>query len=185
MRFALAIALAGLLAAPAAADGIEDDPLVQRILALDRQRVTRYLGLRQANVSRPLVLSATLGVLRARVPVDYDCRTTCDLHGATFQLEGGLGGGKLSAGHALLLVEQKERDARFFSRVFTALGVKGSLLRTWGEAPERRRDRTYAGAELDYTAINIHLSFGVFYPLTRTSGQDRDSLISLGFGWGF
>ena len=118
-----------------------------------------------------------------RQPASYDCTTVCQFRGWLFQAEPGLAGGQLSAGYAVVTGE-KGRNKHFLSNVYVGYGVKGALLRTWGEANLDPPDQTLLGVEGDFTVIRVNFSLGVFRHVGSGEPDDR-WLIAGGIGWGF
>jgi hypothetical protein len=93
--------------------------------------------------------------------------------GFTFQADAGSGGGKLSLGiGARARVEEPD------FRGTVGVGLRASLVRTWGDPIGTEPDLTYLGPELDLSVIRINLSLGVLW---RVSGHGGSSAL---FSWG-
>jgi hypothetical protein len=97
--------------------------------------------------------------------------------GFLFQADAGSGGGKLSLGvGARARVDEED----FHGTV--GVGLKASLVRTWGNPIGTEPDLTYLGPELDLSVIRINLTLGVLW---RVSGHTGSSaLFSWGLGFG-
>ena len=157
--------------------------IAEQILREDRDRTTRVVGLSRARVSHPQQISAAIGAMVARLPTSYDCTAVCEFRGLLLQAEPGLAGGQLSAGYAVV-VGETNGNGRFLSDVYLAYGIKGALLRTWGNADLEPEDQTLFGIEGDFTVIRVNFSLGVFRHIGSGDPHDR-WLISGGVGWGF
>ena len=97
--------------------------------------------------------------------------------GFLFQADAGSGGGKVSLGiGARARVDEED----FHGTV--GLGLRASLVRTWGSPIGTEPGLTYLGSELDLSVIRVNLSLGVLW---RVSGQGGASaLFSWGIGFG-
>jgi len=96
--------------------------------------------------------------------------------GFTFQADAGSGGGKLSLGiGARARVEEED------FRGTVGVGLRASLVRTWGSPIGTEPDLTYLGPELDLSVIRINLTLGVLWRL----GGDRGSSALFSWGLGF
>jgi len=93
--------------------------------------------------------------------------------GFLFQADAGSGGGKLSLGvGARARVDEED----FHGTV--GVGLKASLVRTWGSPIGTEPDLTYLGPELDLSILRFNLTLGVLW---RVSGDAGASAV---FGWG-
>jgi hypothetical protein len=88
-----------------------------------------------------------------------------------------------SAGYAYLIASQTP-GRRFLSEVYVGVGVKGSLLRTWGATSVEPADQTFAGIEGEFTITRFNFSLGVLYGLSDHGREDRWRT-TFGVGWGF
>jgi hypothetical protein len=168
--------------APPAAVGVA--PITPaRLAAHEEDRDTRRFGLVGAGWTYPKRLSASFGVLRAEVPADHDCRKICDLRGPFLQVEAGTAGGQLSAGWARLFGERRGHGF-LLPHVYLAFGVKGSLLRTWGDSPLDPDPRTLLGIEGEFTITRVNFSLGVFRGV-RGNGDADPWVVTSGIGLGF
>jgi len=187
IRLALAALMAFTAARAQAPAPPAGDPsaraLTEAIVAEESPRTTRTLGLYRARLSHPQVLSASVGTLWSRQPAAFACTATCDHIGPFLQLEAGTGSAQLSAGYARVIADRR-RDRFFASDVYLCFGVKGALLRTFGNTLARHRDRTYVGAEGEFTITNFNFTVGVFRRVSDEPGDDH-WLSVFGFGWGF
>ena len=176
-----------LLAAPAhllAGDDAEvRSDLVRRIVEEEQNEEVRVVGLRRLRLSYPLKVSGGLGLMRVRQPVDFDCSTVCDHRGYFFEVEPGLAGIQVGAGWALLVAERK-RNERFLSDIYVGWGVRGALLRTWGDSTLDPSGQTFVGVEGDLTITSANIGVGLFHGVARGS-EDEQWLLTIGAGWGF
>jgi len=165
-----------------AADPI-DAELTEQIKNEDRNQEFRVVGMGRARVSYPQKFSVALGGIVSRQPKDYDCRTVCVFRGFMMQAEPGLSGGQLSAGYAVVNGVMKP-DTRTLSHVYVGYGIKGALLRTWGDSDLGPDNRTLAGVEGEFTFIGINVSLGLF---RHVGSDDPDDpwVVTGGIGWGF
>jgi len=97
--------------------------------------------------------------------------------GFTFQADAGSGGGKLSLGvGARARVEEQD------FRGTVGVGLRASLVRTWGSPIGTEPDLTYLGPELDLSVIRINLTLGVLWRVSGNAGSS--ALFSWGLGFG-
>lgn len=97
--------------------------------------------------------------------------------GFTFQADAGSGGGKLSLGvGARARVEEED------FRGTVGVGLRASLVRTWGSPIGTEPDLTYLGPELDLSVIRINLTLGVLWRVSGDAGAS--ALFSWGLGFG-
>ena len=106
---------------------------VERIVAEEQDTERRSIRIAAARISYPQVVSGSFGWIFTRQPTSYDCRTPCNFVGPFVQVEPGLGGGKASIGFGRVIGEQR-RGPVALSSVYLAMGVKASVLQTWGES---------------------------------------------------
>ena len=66
---------------------------------------------------------------------------------------------KLGSGYALLVGERK-RNQRFLSDIYVGWGVRGALLRTWGDSTLDPSGQTFVGAEADLTVASANIGVG-------------------------
>jgi len=159
-----------------------DNPLEQ-VLAHERDRVTRTVGLARVRLTYPQEISGALGAMIVRQPRDYDCTTVCDFQGPMAQIEPGLAGAQLSLGYGKL-VGEKGRNSFFLSDVYVGYGFKAALLRTWSNSEVNPPNQTFVGAEAELTFTSVNFSVGWFQHIDGQVGEDTN-LISAGIGWGF
>jgi hypothetical protein len=162
--------------------GVQSD-LVHRILEEEQNEEVRVVGLRRLRLSYPLKVSGALGLMRVRQPADFDCSTVCDHRGIFFEVEPGLAGIQISSGYALLVAERK-RNERFLSDIYVGWGVRGALLRTWGDSTLDPSGQTFVGVEADLTVTSANIGVGLFHGVARGS-EDERWLLTIGAGWGF
>jgi hypothetical protein len=153
-----------------------------RVIAEERDRRRMALGLIGIQLTTPQVVAISLGVMATSQPRTYDCRMVCDFWGPFAQIEPGLAGGKLSAGWGRAMGSTGRRD-HFLSRVYLALAVKATVLRTWGDYGPQEPGRTFAGAELEFSVARVNFGLGLLYRVDDTN--DSPWLITAGIGWGF
>jgi hypothetical protein len=97
--------------------------------------------------------------------------------GFLFQADAGSGGGKLSLG---LGARARVDEEDFHGTV--GVGLRASLVHTWGSPIGTEPGLTYLGPELDFSVIRVNLSLGVLW---RVAGQGGASaLFSWGVGFG-
>ncbi len=93
--------------------------------------------------------------------------------GFLFQADAGSGGGKLSLGiGARARVDEEDFHGTM------GVGLRASVLRTWGSPIGTEPGLTYLGPELDLSVVRVNLSLGVLW---RVSGHGGASAV---FGWG-
>ena len=156
---------------------------MEQVLAHERDRETRVIGLARVRVTYPQEVSGALGAMIAKQPRDYDCTTVCDFKGLMGQLEPGLAGAQASLGYGKL-VGEKGRNSFFLSDVYVGYGFKAALLRTWSNANLNPPNQTFVGAEAELTFTSVNFSLGWFQHIKGDVGEN-DQLISAGIGWGF
>jgi len=96
------------------------------------------------------------------------------------QVEPGTGGGKLSAGWCSF----GATDAEPVTVPLAAVGLKGSVLYTWGSPLGAPSGETFIGPELDLSLFLVKASVGYLWPV-GSSGQDRAGVVTWGVGMGF
>ncbi len=62
------------------------------------------------------------------------------------------------------------------------VGLRASLVRTWGSPIGTEPDLTYLGPELDLSVLRINLSLGVLWRVSGNTGSS--ALFSWGLGFG-
>jgi len=97
--------------------------------------------------------------------------------GFLVQAEAGSGGGKLSLG----VGARAHVDEEDF-RGTVGVGLRASLVRTWGSPIGTEPDLTYLGPELDLSVLRINLSLGVLWRVSGNTGSS--ALFSWGLGFG-
>jgi hypothetical protein len=158
------------------------DELAERIIEHELDTEPRTVRIAALRLSYPQLVSGSFGWLATRQPRDYDCRTPCDMWGPFTQIEPGLGGGKISVGYGRVIGEQR-RGPIALSGVYLALGIKATVLRTWGSASLEPEDQTYAGAEFEFSVAKVNMGIGA---LNRMQGSSGEEWIVTGYmGWGF
>ena len=177
-----AAALSDATTAPKPSPAVDGAEMKERVIAEERDRRRRALGLLGFQLTYPQVVAASIGVMATSQPSTYDCRTACDFWGPFAQLEPGLGGGKLSVGWGRAIGSTNKGD-QFLSNVYLALAGKATVLRTWGDIGAVAPGRTFAGAELDFSVARVNFGLGVLYRVS--SGADSPWLVTGGIGWGF
>jgi len=171
-----------LLPSESAASLISPAEWTERIIAHERDTTRRTVRMAAIRLSYPQVVSASIGWISTRQPRDYDCRTPCDLWGVFGQIEPGLGGGKASVGYGRVIAELRKGPFAL-SSVFLALGIKGTVLHSWGDESQLPSNQTYAGPEFEFSIARVNMGIGV---LGRVSGDDgRRWVITGQLGWGF
>ncbi len=158
-------------------------PIEERVRLADLARERRVIPLGRLRLSHPQQVSAGIGALLARQPAGPVCKTACELRGLIVRAEPGLAGGQVSAGYAKLVGGTASRE-QFLSQVYLAWGVKGALLRTWGEANLDPRHQTLLGAEAEVAVINVGFSLGAFRHV-GSGDPNHGWVMTGGLGWGF
>ena len=97
--------------------------------------------------------------------------------GFLLQADAGSGGGKLSLG----LGARAHVDVEDF-RGTVGVGLRASLVRTWGSPIGTEPGLTYLGPELDLSVVRINLSLGVLWLISGNTGSS--ALFSWGLGFG-
>ena len=167
---------------PEPAPTVGGTEMEERVIAEERDRRRRAVGLLGFQLTYPQVVAASIGVMATSQPSTYDCRTVCDFWGPFAQLEPGLGGGKLSVGWGRAIAST-DRGEQFLSSVYLALAGKATVLRTWGDIGAVGSGRTFAGAELDFSVARVDFGLGLLYRIS--DGSDSPWLVTGGIGWGF
>ena len=168
--------------APEPSPAVDGSEMKERVIAEERDRRRRALGLLGFQLTYPQVVAASLGVMATSQPSTYDCSTVCDFWGPFAQLEPGLGGGKLSVGWGRAIASTG-RGEKFLTNAYLALAGKATVLRTWGDIYSVESGRTFAGAELDFSVARVNFGLGLLYRIS--DGTDSPWLVTGGIGWGF
>jgi len=168
--------------APEPSPAVDGSEMKERVIAEERDRRRRALGLLGFQLTYPQVVAASLGVMATSQPSTYDCRTVCDFWGPFAQLEPGLGGGKLSVGWGRAIASTG-RGEKFLTNAYLALAGKATVLRTWGDIYSVESGCTFAGAELDFSVARVNFGLGLLYRIS--DGTDSPWLVTGGIGWGF
>jgi hypothetical protein len=150
--------------------------------AAEAPETSRTAGLIGAYWAYPTKASVDFGVIAARLPADYECKTPCLFRGLTFQLSAGLGGGELALGYGSL-VGETGRGEWLLRRVFVGYGVRAAVVRTWGMSTLDPTGATFLGVEGAMTIAQFGLRLGVFRQVEGVSNQDWR--VFGGAGWGF
>jgi hypothetical protein len=176
----VALPLAGAWSSASAA---EDPTVAPDAIVAPPHDESHAVGLGRVRVGHPLGLSAGVGVLFARQPANYDCRSICDYRGLVLQAEPGVRGAQLSAGYAVVTGE-KRREGFFLPHVYVGYGIRGALLRSWSNSPLEPSRQTLAGVEGAFTVAQFSFTLGLFHQIAGESATDP-WLLAGGFGWGF
>jgi hypothetical protein len=161
---------------------VSQEQWTERIIAEEEDFERRSIRIAAARISYPQVVSGSFGWIFARQPTTYDCRTPCNLVGPFAQLEPGLGGGKASFGFGRVIGEHR-RGPFALSSVYLAMGIKGSVLYSWGERSQVPPNQTYVGPEFEFSVARVNMGVGV---LGRVGGDEGHDWIVTGWlGWGF
>ncbi len=169
---------------PAEAECQQSSPAewTERIIAHEQETERRTVRAAAFRLSYPQLASASIGWIFTRQPRDYDCRTPCDLWGMFGQIEPGVGGGKASFGYGRVIGEHRKGPA-VLSSVYLALGIKGTVLRSWGGHSPIPSGQTYVGPEFEFSIARVNMGIGA---LGRISGDQGRTWIITGYlGWGF
>ena len=182
---ALAALLATLpcLAGEGAEEPATTDELIELVREHDSRTERRRVGLLGLRLSHPQQVAGSMGAIWVRQPVDFDCATVCDFRGPFVEAEPGLAGLQLGAGYAVL-VGEKGRNARHLRRIYVGLGIKGTWLRTWGNAHVDPAVQEFAGVEVNATIAQVNFRLGMLRSLSHPEPRER-WLVTGGLGWGF
>ena len=145
---------------------------------------TRTAGLVRAHADYPTIASVAFGVIVAKLPQSFECRTTpCLFSGLTLQAAAGVGGGEVALGFGRLTGETG-RGNWLIRRPYIGYGVRAAALRTWGEAALVPAGDTFLGVEGAFTVAQFGIRLGVFRR-TETVQGEKDWRLFGGMGWGF
>ncbi|MEW6057575.1 MAG: hypothetical protein AB1540_13265 [Bdellovibrionota bacterium] len=152
-----------------------------------------FLPVWGVRASVPQILSLSLGFIVGPITESIESGNE-QAYGVLVQIEPGVAGGKASVGVAwagdLALSTYHGPESIFDPLRFGGIGVKASVLRTWGKpveidfhAPDGifrnlEPNHTYVGAELDL-AYAVKVSFGYLL------GIDTENIFTFGVGLGF
>lgn len=183
-RLALAAwTLAVLIPSAAAAEARADAPSARSSVERENERThRRAVGVWRARVSIPQKVSAGVGWVVADVPVDFPCTAPCEYRGALVQLDAGLSGAQIAAGWAVIIAGGAP-DRPFRDSIHIGFGIKGCLLRTWGDPWGFAGSETFAGAEVAATVSKANLSLGVYRSLA--GDPEHRWRLGVGLGYGF
>lgn len=187
VALALACAAAGGAAAAEGDHPVPEPPgghpTIDEIRAHDAKTSRRVYTLGRVAWAYPSQLAGSFGAIFTRLPVDYDCTTTCLLRGLTVHGTAGLGAGGLAIGYGSL-VGETGADRTFIRHAYVGWGARAAFLRTWGSATLHPEGASYLGVETAATIAQFGLTFGAF----RRLGPDRpgaDWRVFGSVGWGF
>jgi|GEM_PF-461092 len=166
---------------PQASTGETD--LMAELARRDADRHARPIGLVGVQISSPEALSAAVGAMWVELPREYDCTTVCSFQGPTLQLAAGLGGGRVSLGWARVVGDSLGRHP-FVTDPYVGLGVRGTLLRTWGDQGAEPAGATFLGGEVELTIVQVSFRLGLLHHVGGTS-SGGPWLVAGGIGWGF
>jgi hypothetical protein len=151
--------------------------------AEDGAETSRTAGLLRAHWDYPAKASLGFGVVVAKLPSSFECRTSCLFHGATIQGAAGLGGGELAIGYGSLIGETGS-GGWLIRRAFVGYGVRAAAVRTWGASTLDPHGETYVGVEGAVVIAQFGLRAGVFRRADPVVGE-KDWRVFCGAGWGF
>ena len=143
----------------------------------------RSAGLIRVHWDYPAKASLGFGVMVARVPKDFECKTACHFHGVTVQGAAGLGGGELAVGYGGLVGETGQGHW-LIRRVYVGYGVRAAAVRTWGASTLDPSGATFLGAEAAATIAQFGIRLGVFRRVEEVYGK-KDWRVFGGAGWSF
>jgi hypothetical protein len=172
-RGALAAAAALIIVSSTVAKAAEDLPVS-----------VRSGGLVRVAYDYPIEAALGFGVIVAKMPGNYDCRSICNYRGATVQGKVGLRGGQLAIGYGSLIGDTRD-EGWLVHRVFIGYGVRAALLRRWNDddlaLPEAK---TYWGVEGAFTITQFSMTLGIYRPVHPADGLSSLRVFG-GIGWGF
>ena len=128
-----------------------------------------------ARYTHPQRVAASFTAMRLHDPDSGDIPA-----GWFVQVEPGTGGGKLSAGWCLF----GATDAEPVTVPLVAVGLKGSVLYTWGSPLGAPSGETFIGPEFDFSLLLVKVSVGYLWPV-GSSGQNLAGVVTWGVGMGF
>jgi hypothetical protein len=161
----------------------EDTALPARLEALEHDRSRRSFTLWSIGFADPRSVFAALGVLSASLPRTSDCHSVCDLRGPTVHLALGSTGGQVAVGWARAIAETGE-NGRILADVYLAYGVRGVIVRTWGDTSRAEANRTLAGIEGAFTITRVSFIASLLRRLGSDGLRGRWR-VSAGLGLGF
>lgn len=153
------------------------------VRAEDALPALRTGGLLRVHLDYPTKVSVGFGVIAARIPANFECKTSCLFHGMTLQGAAGLGGGELAIGYGSLVGETGHGDW-LLRRVSIGYGVRAAVLRTWGDSPIDPHGGTFLGVEGEGAVAQFGVRLGVFRRVDPVYGE-RDWRVFGGAGWSF
>ena len=149
----------------------------------DGPETTRTAGLLRVHWDYPAKASLGFGVVVAKLPSSFGCRTACHFNGVTVQGAAGLGGGELAVGYGSLVGESGHGDW-LLRRDFIGYGVRAAMVRTWGASTLAPDGDTFLGVEGAMVVAQFGFRLGVFRRVETVHGE-KDWRVFGGAGWGF
>ena len=153
------------------------------VRAEDAAPTFRTNGLMRVHWDYPAKASLGFGVIAARIPANYGCKTPCLFHGLTIQGAAGIGGLELAVGYGSFVGETGP-GSWLIRRTFIGYGVRAAAVRTWGASPLDPHGATYLGVEAAGVVAQFGLRLGVFRRVETVPGK-KDWRVFGGAGWNF
>jgi hypothetical protein len=153
------------------------------VRAQDSPPAVRSNGLIRLHWDYPAKVSLGFGVIAARVPANYECKTPCLFHGLTVQGAAGIGGGELAVGYGSFVGETGP-GTWLIRRTFIGYGVRAAAVRTWGASTLDPQGATYLGIEGAGVVAQFGIRLGVFRRVETVPGK-KDWRVFGGAGWSF
>ena len=162
---------------------VASQPYDTAVRADDGGSAFRTAGLLRAHWDYPARASIGFGMIAARMPANFECKTACLFRGVTFQAAAGLGAGELAVGYGSLIGETG-RGTWLVRRAYVGYGVRAALVRTWGASTPYPAGTTFLGVEAAATVAQFGVRLGLFRQVEQTHGQ-KDWRLFGGAGWSF
>ena len=154
------------------------------IFAQDAAEAFRTAGLLRVHWDYPAKASLGFGIIAAKMPANFECKTSCLFRGVTIQGAAGLDAGEFAIGYGSLVGETTGRGEWLIRHAYVGYGVRAAVVRTWGASEPAYGGATFLGVEGAMTIAQFGLRLGVFHQVASASGED-DWHIFGGLGWGF
>jgi len=156
------------------------EPLEARIEAETEARSPRTFVLWRAGWYAPAGPAGAVSLLRAPFREGQHCPESCELDGPFLQLTAGAAGGGISFGWTQF-IGQLHRDDRTMAEASLAWGIKGTVLRTWGDPWGERPERTFVGPGFEFSVARINLELEALW----APDGSGDWSLAWGIGFGF
>lgn len=143
----------------------------------------RTAGFFRAHWDYPAKASLGFGVIAARMPASFECKSACLYQGVTVQAAAGLGAGELALGYGRIAAEAGPTNW-LLRKTFVGYGLRAALVRTWGTSTLEPEGATFLGVEGAMTVAQFGLRLGVFHGIGGSPDRVGWRVFG-GMGWGF